>query len=109
MIIEIIGSDCVKGKKLYNKINRLVEELNPDIQVIKANAEYSVKKYKVKEKPGLVVNKKLISEGNVPDILHDKRVIALELTGMIAGTKYRGAFTEQLQKIIDFCLSLNCS
>ena len=76
MIIEIIGSDCVKGKKLYNKINRLVEEINPDIQVIKANAEYSVKKYKVKEKPGLVVNKKLISEGNVPSNDEIKEIIA---------------------------------
>lgn len=63
MIIEIIGSDCKKGVELYNKVIKIVEETSPYIQVLKANAEYSVNKYKIKEKPGLVINGKLISEG----------------------------------------------
>jgi len=63
MIIEIIGSDCEKGTELYNKVIKIAEETSPYIQVLKANAEYSVNKYKVKEKPGLVINKKLIFEG----------------------------------------------
>lgn len=65
MIIEIVGSDCEKGLDLYNRVNRIAEETSPYIQVVKANAEYSINKHKVKEKPGLVINKKLVSEGIV--------------------------------------------
>ena len=42
-----------------------------------------------------------IASGDAPDILKDKRVIALDLTGMIAGTKYRGDFEERIKNAID--------
>ncbi len=41
-----------------------------------------------------------IVEGNVPDILRDKRVVALELAAVVAGTKYRGEFEERLRKLM---------
>lgn len=42
-----------------------------------------------------------IAREDVPDHLLDKRIIQLDLAGMIAGTKYRGEFEERLKKIVD--------
>ncbi|MFI9557339.1 ATP-dependent Clp protease ATP-binding subunit [Nonomuraea endophytica] len=42
-----------------------------------------------------------IVNGSVPDTLKDRRVIALDLTGMVAGSKYRGEFEERIKKVID--------
>lgn len=42
-----------------------------------------------------------ISSGEVPELLKDKRIIALDLTGMVAGTKYRGDFEERIKAAID--------
>lgn len=42
-----------------------------------------------------------IAKGNVPKILKDKRVVSLDLTGMVAGAKYRGDFEERIKAAID--------
>lgn len=42
-----------------------------------------------------------IAAGDVPDILENKRVFTLDLTGMVAGTKYRGDFEERIKSVID--------
>ncbi|GHD01245.1 ATPase AAA [Streptomyces violarus] len=41
-----------------------------------------------------------ISEGDVPDILSGRRVVALDLTGVVAGTRYRGDFEERMNNIV---------
>ena len=43
----------------------------------------------------------MIVEGRVPDILKDKSIVALDLTAMIAGAKYRGEFEDRLKKVMD--------
>ena len=42
-----------------------------------------------------------IYEGNVPSTLKDKRIVSLDLSSMIAGSKYRGEFEERIKKVID--------
>jgi ATP-dependent Clp protease ATP-binding subunit ClpC len=42
-----------------------------------------------------------IANGEVPEPLRDKRVVALDITGMVAGTKYRGDFEERIKSAID--------
>jgi ATP-dependent Clp protease ATP-binding subunit ClpC len=42
-----------------------------------------------------------IANGDVPDILQDKRVVTLDIGLLVAGTKYRGEFEERLKKIMD--------
>ena len=42
-----------------------------------------------------------IHEGDVPELLKNKRLISLDLTGMVAGTKYRGDFEERIKSAID--------
>ncbi len=42
-----------------------------------------------------------IASGNVPDTLEDKRLVTLDMAGVVAGTKYRGEFEERLKKIVD--------
>ncbi|MBE6815721.1 MAG: ATP-dependent Clp protease ATP-binding subunit [Ruminococcaceae bacterium] len=42
-----------------------------------------------------------IANGNAPENLKNKRIISLDLTCMVAGTKYRGDFEERIKNIID--------
>lgn len=55
------------------------------------------------------VGKTAIAEGlalkivnkEAPDVLNNKRIISLDLTGMVAGTKYRGDFEERIKSVIE--------
>ena len=42
-----------------------------------------------------------ICDGNVPEILQNKRIFTLDLTGVVAGTKYRGDFEDRIKSIIE--------
>ena len=42
-----------------------------------------------------------IASGNIPEMLANKRVVALDISGMVAGAKYRGEFEDRLKKVMD--------
>ena len=42
-----------------------------------------------------------IATGEVPELLRNKRIVTLDLTGMVAGTKYRGDFEERIRNAIE--------
>jgi ATP-dependent Clp protease ATP-binding subunit ClpC len=42
-----------------------------------------------------------IVSGDIPDLLRDKRIVALDLAGLVAGTKYRGEFEERMKKVME--------
>ena len=42
-----------------------------------------------------------IISGDTPDMLKDKRIVALDLAGVVAGTKYRGEFEERMKRVMD--------
>ena len=42
----------------------------------------------------------MIAEGNVPEVLKNKRILSLDMATMVAGTKYRGEFEERMKKVL---------
>jgi ATP-dependent Clp protease ATP-binding subunit ClpC len=42
-----------------------------------------------------------IASGNIPEILKNKRVVTLDLSSMVAGSKYRGEFEDRIKKVIE--------
>ncbi|OQA49155.1 MAG: ATP-dependent Clp protease ATP-binding subunit ClpC [Firmicutes bacterium ADurb.Bin300] len=42
-----------------------------------------------------------IAEGEIPELLKGKRIVSIDLTGMVAGTKYRGDFEERIKAVIE--------
>ena len=42
-----------------------------------------------------------IVSGDIPDLLRDKRLVALDMAGLVAGTKYRGEFEERMKKVME--------
>ncbi len=42
-----------------------------------------------------------IVDGDVPEMLKDKRIVSLDLAGLVAGTKYRGEFEERMKRVMD--------
>lgn len=43
----------------------------------------------------------LVIDGNVPELLRDKRIVVLDLAMMVAGTKYRGQFEERIKAVMN--------
>ena len=48
-----------------------------------------------------------IVEGNVPEVLENKRLVTLDMTSLVAGTKYRGQFEERLKAVMNEIINSN--
>ena len=104
--LEKYGRDLIKDAK-NGKIDPVIgraEEIERVVQILcrrtKNNpcliGEPGVGKTAIAE--GLALK---MASGEAPDILNNKRLISLDLTGMVAGTKYRGDFEERIKAVID--------
>ena len=104
--IEKYGRDLTKAAA-QGKIDPVIgrkEEIDRVIQILSRRTknnpvligEPGVGKTAVAEGLALKIN-----EGNVPELLKGKRLVSLDLTGMIAGAKYRGDFEERIKSVID--------
>lgn len=49
-----------------------------------------------------------IVQGNIPDTIKGKRVVALDMGALVAGTKYRGQFEERLKRVVDEIKETRC-
>jgi ATP-dependent Clp protease ATP-binding subunit ClpC len=105
-VLDAFGRDLTK-MAVEDKLDPVIgrhQEIQRVVQILSR---------RTKNNPCLIgepgVGKTAIAEGlaqriikkDVPDVLHEKRVIALDLPGLVAGTKYRGEFEERMKRVTD--------
>lgn len=66
MKVKILGIGCPKCKRLEEKVRSLIEANKIDASVEKITDVNDMMKYDIMMTPGLVINEKLVSSGNIP-------------------------------------------
>ena len=67
MNIKIIGSNCSNGIKLKKVLLKVANNYDGDVEIELKDDQESMRKYNIKNIPGLVINGKKFSEGKVPN------------------------------------------
>jgi len=105
LLIDELGEDLTK-KALDNKLDPVVgrdEEIKRTIEILcrrKKNNPILIGEAGVGKTAIVEELSRLISIGEVPNILKNKRIISLDMATTVAGTKYRGEFEERVNKIL---------
>jgi len=66
MIIKILGTGCTKCKKLEDTVREVMQKNNIEGEIIKITQLDDIMKYGIMMTPGLVINEKVKSYGNIP-------------------------------------------
>ena len=67
MNIKIIGSNCSNGIKIKKLLLKVANNYDGDVEIELKDDQESMRKYNIKNIPGLVINGKKFSEGKVPN------------------------------------------
>ena len=105
-LVDQFGTDLTKKAKagLLDPVFSREEEIDRLVQILLRRSknnpcligEAGIGKTAVAE--GLALK---IAENDVPEILKNKRIISIDLTSMVAGTKYRGDFEERIKSTVN--------
>lgn len=103
LLLEELGTDLTKKANELDPVIGRDEEIKRIIEILSRRTknnplligEAGVGKTAIVEQLS-----KMISEGNVPNSLKNKRIINLDMATLVAGTKYRGEFEERVKKIL---------
>ncbi len=99
MAVRLLRSLGVDTKKLYSDTLRAMSLSPRKLPLPEVRASRSEgKNGKTAIAEGLAEK---IAAGDVPEELLDKRILLLDLSGMVAGTKYRGEFEERIRAVLD--------
>ena len=66
LTIKVLGPGCENCKRLAWLVERAVNHLAIEAQIIKVTDYPEIMKYKIMSTPGLVINEKLVSAGRIP-------------------------------------------
>ena len=103
LLLNEIGIDLVKKSKDLDSAIGREDEINRIIEILsrrKKNNPILIGPAGVGKTAIVEELAKRISSGSVPNNLKDKKIISLDMSTMVSGTKYRGEFEERVNKII---------
>ena len=103
LLVDEIGLDLTKNAKTLDSAIGRESEINRIIEILlrrKKNNPILIGSAGVGKTAIVEEIAKRISSGDVPNSLKEKRIISLDMSTLVSGTKYRGEFEERVNKIL---------